>query len=283
MEEVLDLPAGLDGTVWQYRWASLLGLYPMHRHAELEVNLVLDGTASYVMRERRYDLVPGTIVWLFPLQDHLLMDQSPNYQMWIVLFKPELVRRVCVSEMSAPLTQGDPAGHFARRLDAARAARLDRLFRDLRDVTAQGDHFNAGLGYALLTAWAAYLQADDLGGGHDIHPAVERAARLLHERTEPLGLEEIARDAGLSPSHLCRLFKDQMALSMVAFRHRQHLDRFLGLYGNGRRRTLMAAALDAGFGSYAQFYRVFSRYMGCTPAVYRRRLTAPNERARPQA
>jgi AraC-like DNA-binding protein len=35
------------------------------------------------------------------------------------------------------------------------------------------------------------------------------------------------------------------------------LQRFLRLYGRGRRTTALAAALEAGFGSSAQFYRVF--------------------------
>jgi AraC-like DNA-binding protein len=277
MEANLELPVNLDGIIWHYRWTSRLGLYPMHRHAEVEVNLVVDGTATYVMRERRYELAPGSIVWLFPQQDHLLLDQSPDYQMWIAVFKPDLIRRLCVYEDTSPLRQADPVGHFCRRLDAARATRLDILFHELLDVTPQDIHFNVGLGYALLSSWAAYLEADDIGVGHDIHPAVERAARLLHEAVEPLGLDEIAHRVGLSPSHLCRLFKEQMGLSLVSFGHRQRLDRFVRLYAHGRRRTMMEAAMDAGFGSYAQFYRVFTRLMGCTPAEYRTRRSAVHD------
>ena len=269
MDEILELPDKLDGIIWHYRWASRLSLYPMHHHREVEVNLVVDGTATYVLNMRRYELAPGSIVWLFPEQAHVLVDQSPDYLMWIAVFKPDLIGRLCLREDTWPLRQADPAGHFCRRLDAERATRLGTLFRELIEVMPHETHFNAGLGYALLTAWAYYRAADDLGEGYDIHPAVERAARMLHESVEPLGLKEIAHRVGLSPSHLCRLFKEQMGLSLVAFRNRQCLDRFVRLYGHGRRRTMIDAAMDAGFGSYAQFYRVFVRHMGCTPAEYR--------------
>ena len=164
-----------------------------------------------------------------------------------------------------PLRQADPPGHFCRRLDAAHATRLDILFGDLLAASPHLARFNAGMAYALLSAWAFYLEADDTGEGFEVHPAVERAARLLHETVEPLGLEDLAYRVGLSPSHLCRLFKAQMGVSLVTFSNRQRLDRFLHLYGHGRRRTMMDAALDAGFGSYAQFYRVFTKLMGCTP------------------
>src|SRR5437879_3671095 len=105
MEEVFELPAGLDGCVWPYRWAGQR--YPMHRHSEVEVNLVVDGTAKYVMRERRYELGLGSMVWLFPKQDHLLLDQSPTYRMWIAVFKPDLIQRLCTDEDMWPLRQAD--------------------------------------------------------------------------------------------------------------------------------------------------------------------------------
>jgi AraC-like DNA-binding protein len=53
------------------------------------------------------------------------------------------------------------------------------------------------------------------------------------------------------------------------FRNQQRLQRFLRLYGTGRRTTALAAALEAGFGSYAQFYRVFRQQAGRSPSALR--------------
>ena len=49
----------------------------------------------------------------------------------------------------------------------------------------------------------------------------------------------------------------------------ERLQRFLRVYGSGRRTTALAAALEAGFGSYAQFYRVFREETGRNPATLR--------------
>ncbi len=280
MEEILSVPENLDGIVWHYKWASRLALWPMHHHAELEVNVVVDGTATYVMNMRRYDLTPGSIVWLFPNQDHLLLQQSPDYVMWIAVFKPALIGSLCSGNDTWPLRQADPAGHFCRRLNAERTGWLAMLFRELLDAIPNETYFNVGLGFALLAAWSGYQSADDLGEGHDIHPAVEQAARLVHNSAEPLGLTEIARRVGLSPTHLCRLFKLQMGLSLVAFRNGQCIDRFVRLYAHGRRRTMIDAAMEAGFGSYTQFYRVFTKHMGCTPGRYRQTLSLARDSVR---
>jgi AraC-like DNA-binding protein len=47
------------------------------------------------------------------------------------------------------------------------------------------------------------------------------------------------------------------------------VERFLDIYGTGQRRTMLDAALEAGFGSYPQFHRVFKRMMGYSPMQFR--------------
>jgi AraC-like DNA-binding protein len=82
-------------------------------------------------------------------------------------------------------------------------------------------------------------------------------------------LATLARAASLSPSHLSRIFKEQTGVSIGRFRNQQRLQRFLELYGRGRRTTALAAALDAGFGSYAQFHRVFRDHTARSPSALR--------------
>jgi AraC-like DNA-binding protein len=106
--------------------------------------------------------------------------------------------------------------------------------------------------------------------GFEVHPAVEKAARLLRDETESDNLESMAEKCGLSRSRLSRLFKQQAGVSLVEYRQRQCLERFLAIFGRGRRLTLLEAALQAGFGSYANFHRVFKQSMRQSPAEYRR-------------
>ena len=108
--------------------------------------------------------------------------------------------------------------------------------------------------------------------GRNVHPAVEKAATLIRDEVEPWTLDRLARQVDLSPSRLSYLFKSQTGASLVHFRQRQQIERFLRLYGEGKSRTLLSAALDAGFGSYPQFHRVFKNYMRVSPREYRRRL-----------
>jgi AraC-like DNA-binding protein len=78
-------------------------------------------------------------------------------------------------------------------------------------------------------------------------------------------LPELAAQAHISEAHLSKLFSAQVGVSVTEFRNRIRLQRFFDLYGDGQARTLLACALDAGFGSYPQFHRVFKQHMGHAP------------------
>lgn len=268
MVEDLGLRAGIDGRVVRHAAGDLRPR--AHRHAELEVNLVVRGTASYLLGERRYELSAGTLTWLFPGQEHVLVDESADHALWWAVFRRSLVARTARSAHARPLRLSDPSGRYSRRLDRQRLGRLGALFGELHEAETLDDTlFNVGLSYLLLRAWQAFLDSDDVVGGVDVHPAVDRVARLLHADPDAGALADLARTVGLSPSHLSRLFSTQMGLSIGRFRNQQRLQRFVRLYGNGRRTTALAAAHEAGFGSYAQFYRVFRQETGHEPSALR--------------
>lgn len=267
MKEQLRLPAHCDGSLWLHRNHGRI--LAMHHHVELEFNLVTHGTGLYLLANRKYAIRRGDLLWLFPAQEHVLIEQSPDFQMWIGVFKPRLVSRVARDAPARTLREADPAGHFNRRLASAGLRRLEALCEELEACRAQTGLFNAGLAYVLLTTWDEFVTAADVATGVDVHPAVEKAARLIRDATTRLPVEVLAQQAGLSSSRLSRLFKQQTGVTLLDFRNRQRLERFLELYGTGQRQNMLDAALEAGFGSYPQFHRVFKQVMGCSPAAYR--------------
>lgn len=269
--ETLSIPVGHEGAMWHYH-GSRGPRRRFHRHDELEVNLVLEGSATYLVDDQRYDLGPGTQIWLYPAQDHLLIDESDNYTMWIGLFRQPALRRFCIDPASRALLRRRPQEPICRQLPPAGVTDLHRLFQQITAIRHDPPQFNAGLAYAAFRAWAAHRQADEGPPAENVHPAVDRAARLIRDAHDPLGLQQVAARAGLSPSRLGRLFKQQTGASITRYRQRQQLQRFLDLYGQGQRRTVIEAALSAGFGSYPQFHRVFKQAFGFGPAEYRRRL-----------
>jgi AraC-like DNA-binding protein len=266
--EDLGLRQGIDGWVVRHTAGTLRPR--SHRHAELELNLVVRGTAFYLMDDRRYDLTTGTLTWLFPDQEHVLVDDSADHALWWAVFRPSAVARIATSPPARPLRERDPVGRYSRRLDPQRVQRLGALFGELRQAgTVDDTLFNAGLSYLLALAWRTFLDSSEVVGGLEVHPAIDTVARLLQADPGAGDLTDLARMVGLSPAHLSRLFTAQMGLSISRFRNQQRLDRFMRLYGHGRATTALAAAHDAGFGRYAQFHRVFRQETGRNPSALR--------------
>jgi AraC-like DNA-binding protein len=270
MKERVRLPAGRSGAAALFD--NPLYVARPHRHSELELNLVTRGTCRYLVGERRFDLRPGSLIWLFPRQDHVLLERSRDLQMWIAVFRPSLARRIALSPGNRTLLKGDPPGDFCRRLPGPSAKRLGDLFQEIAPMrqTVQTDLFNSALAYALLLSWEHYRAADARSDAAGVHPAVERAARIIRDHPDPLKIEVLAEQAGLSPSHLSRLFKRQTGLPLARYRAQVCLNRFFALWGDGRDKKMLSTALSAGFGSYAQFHRIFKQQMRCGPAEYLR-------------
>jgi AraC-like DNA-binding protein len=269
MEEVLTYSRRAGGFVGLARGTRMR---QPHRHRELEVNLVLTGRAAYLVGVRRVPLLAGSMIWLFPRQEHLLIDCTPDFSMWVAVFRPSLVAQCAGPAGRRVLASPDPGEIFCRQLLPARVESLHRLYQGAFDEKADHEFVNATLRYALIESWRAYQFSGELIPSTQVHPAVALAARIVSDAGETLALDEIARQAGLSPARLSRLFRQEVGVTLTAFRQQKCLQRFLRLYGGGARHTLTEAALMAGFGSYPQFHRVFCRLMKSSPLVYKRRL-----------
>jgi AraC-like DNA-binding protein len=96
-------------------------------------------------------------------------------------------------------------------------------------------------------------------------PLVERVLQAVSEEL-PMTGEQLAVELGVSPGHLARSFKREMGVSLVDYRNRRRIDRFFDSISRaGGTVNLLDAALEAGFGSYAQFHRVYRKFLGSAP------------------
>ena len=194
--------------------------------------------------------------------------------MWVAVFRPALVER--------HVQLAEAASQETRRLSEGASDWLHSLFAAVAAATIAPIEHNAGLEFALLQAWRLYVGAEH-APWEEVHPAVERAALCLRDDPAIDSIADLSRAGGLSPSRLGRVFKAQMGISLRDYRNQLRLERFLRLYGRGARRSVTQSAMDAGFGSEAQFYRAFQAAFGTSPRRYMRRArdesnTPPDER-----
>ncbi len=263
LQERVRLPPG-PGQVFHYQPRGRL--HPRHAHREIELNLVVAGQARWLVQDQCHRIARGSLVWLLPGHEHLLVDLSPDFAMWIAVVRPGPLRRWCGSASHPLLTARLPDG-ISRSLTRADASRLEVLFAELSRprTRAAAARFAHGLAYALLLAWEAFQS-----GQHQVraavHPAVEAAlARLRHQ---DMPLDALAGSVALSTSRLRHLVRASVGASLLQLRNRFRVERFLLLAADPRRR-LDACAEAAGFGTYVQCHRVVRQLLGVSPSSWR--------------
>ena len=121
------------------------------------------------------------------------------------------------------------------------------------------------LGRALEQSRAQLVQSGS-GSKKPQHPLIREVTQLL-VRDPTLSCETLAKQVNMSAGQLARTFKKHTDVSIVEHRNELRLARFLGRVDT-KASNLLVAALEAGFGSYAQFHRVFRARFGQPPREY---------------
>ncbi|HYC01908.1 MAG TPA: helix-turn-helix transcriptional regulator [Azospirillaceae bacterium] len=85
---------------------------------------------------------------------------------------------------------------------------------------------------------------------------------------EPITIEDMAREAGLSPAHFSRLFKEVLGDSPYQFVMDYRVEQAKRMLSD-RGRPLIDVALSCGFADQPHFSRIFKRLTGQTPKEFR--------------
>lgn len=262
MAEALYQPFPLPGKARAHVWHHAPETRrPRHFHSEPELNLITGGSAAFGVGDATVAVAAGDLLWWSPGQDHVLLDASPDFDLFVIGMKPELCARVLGREGAAVHSGPTQVRLDARALAGLRAFCATPLSGDPSVVEDRIGAF--------------WLEANRLRlAVPDKHTLTSRALASLLDRPE-LRRNDVASIVRGHPTDVSRHFHKDVGLTLTEYRTRLRLLRFIQCVGAGRT-NLMRAALDAGFGSYSQCHRVFQQTLGCGPRSYFR----PDVRAR---
>lgn len=236
---------------------------PRHSHELAYFCLLLDGDYAERLGRRTVAYKPLTVVFHPPGTEHHdeIGDRGGRFfsvevgGRWL-----ELLREYAPAPSSSfDLTGGDLAWLAVR------------MYREFGAGDAASQLAIQGL---LLEMLAAVARAPCAAESSE--PAwLAKATDLLHaEFRNSLTIGRIARQAGVHPCHLTRVFRQFKRQGVGEYVHRlrvQFACRQLADPGVG----LADLALSAGFSDQSHFNRVFKQLTGMTPGAFRRQLTQP--------
>ncbi len=257
-----DILGGLE--LLRARYVELS--YSPHTHEEFLIAVTEDGAALPRYRKGAHLHSPGDVLVLNPGEVHGGGPAQGAIWQYRAFYAPAALLQRAARELTgvdrglpqfAEDVVGDPyVAAMLRQAHTALEASSSRLERES----------------CLLEALASLVvrHAVDKSLTHRIGPE-HRAVKRVRERLETLpsenvSLESLAREAGLSPFHLCRVFHEEIGLSPHAYQTllRVRLAKIL----LAEKVSISQVAVEVGFYDQAHLTRHFKRIFGVTPGRY---------------
>ena len=211
------LPPTVPGMCWLRSDRRRFDTVP-RRHAELVALLAVSGRMRYLIDERIVTLGPGALLWAHSDQSHLLLSESADFDMWVLVIAQSVLRPRRLYPPRLAVDLGTAPG--ARIVADSAARELAAIARPLRD-TEDSALLTAGLRWWAVRAWAVWREAETMVG-NPVHPAVRRAAEIIRSSPD-MPLVSVATQAGLRPSRLGRVFKAETGRSLSQYRTERRL------------------------------------------------------------
>lgn len=280
-DTVEEMPPGL----W-IRRGSPPAMLSMHRHDDVEINLVLDGQLHYLFGGQPLTIREGEIAVFWAAQPHGLVGSRTGDMCWVHVPFSLFLSWGLPEAQTAPLLSAQPLITHAPDLAERIARSAERWGEEVGGAEPGGGDDDVGdsAQIALLEIQAAVrrvLRTSSLAhpepsaDGPGSVPAarlrqVSAMAQFVRDNhRSPLAIADIAEAVHLTPSHAMTVFRrtagvtlgDYVTMCRVAEAQRLLLTTPM---------TVTEIAEAAGFGSLSSFYAHVSAACGMTPREYRR-------------
>lgn len=303
-ERVEERPPGL----WVRRGAPP-AMLSMHRHDDVEINLVLDGRLHYLFGGQSLTIDEGEIAVFWAAQPHGLVDSRTGDMCWLHVPFAQFLSWGLPESQTAPLLGAQPLITHAPELARRIAHMAEQWGREIEgsepggppgtgaadgpDGAGAGDRSSAdepagsaadGVEIALLEIQAAVrrvLRASSRAnpepptdGGGSV-PAerlrqVSAMAQCVRDRhRSELRIADIAASVHLTPSHAMTVFRRTVGVTLGEYVTMCRVAEAQRLLLTTSLRVTEIAGA-AGFGSLSSFYEHVTAACGMTPREYRR-------------
>ena len=224
---------------------------------------VLDGVVCRETQQR------GSTAYVPNGCSHRVQYDGQLGSLHLMTLRPELVESVAqelnISQINIPPHYADARNDFV--LNAA-----ELIHAEVQQGNPHGpmfaETFARTLAVHLLTGFSRSASAD--AEKLSISQAkIKRINEYIYANlAAPISLADLARQAGLSEYHFCRVFKKATQLSPYQYLLRQRIQQACTHLERGRL-AVQEIAFACGFGDAVQFARHFRKLMGMTPTAYR--------------
>lgn len=238
-----------------------------HAHEEFFIALTEEGLATPTYRGDKHAIGPGDLIVLNPEEAHAGGPPAERSWTYRALYPhPDLMREIMTEFPANRPTTPEFRGDVVRdREVTARLRRFHRLSESPGSSMLEREAYLAEALVLLLGRHAAPAQTPRSPGREP--KAVRLSRQYLHEHeAENVTLQAMARFAGLSTFHLCRVFREAVGMTPHAYQTQIRVRRAKSLLSAGL--PITQVATETGFYDQAHLTRHFKHIVGLAPGRY---------------
>jgi AraC-like DNA-binding protein len=242
-----------------------------HLHPEVELNLLLAGAARYATATGPLELPAGRLAAFWGGLPHRSVAPGPVEVLIVTVPLSTVVGRERLAPLARELLRG--AVVLGTPEEGPHDAFLLGRWADELGPGTPGAVVEACLAELHARLARLALAAPRAAGPRSPSSSTTAAERLLaavaEAYTEPTSVADLARRAGVHPTHAARTFTETFGTSLWEYATRlrvAHAERLL----RATDWSVDQVALESGFRSRSSFYRAFARRTGRSPAAVRR-------------
>lgn len=255
----------------------------LHYHNYLEIGYCYRGKGSMVLGEQEYRFGGNEFTVIPSNYLHTTNSDPGTISRWEYLFVDveELVKKICTGNSGRGEKIVRLVNSQALFQKGERCPELVRVLRGIFDIMRAGEEFfeeeAEGLLFAFLTdiarrnAKRSDKKEGKMDEGKNQNQLVSRAIDFVSDHfAEQIRVEDIARYAHISETHLRRVFSNCMKMSPLDYVNLVRIQMACE-YLNKTDESVAVIALKCGFTTNSTFNRNFRQIMGMTPVQWRKR------------
>lgn len=240
--------------------------FPVHLHNAVELVYVNAGLLNITIDDKPYDMPAGSLAIIFPNQVHGYYTEQGNISENLLIsceteLLPEFSQYFYKSLPYNPILT-----HKGLHPDVLYALRrLEEDRNTEKDINIQKAFLHLVLGRTLPLL---SMVDSDLNSSPDLVKQILNY--IVHHFQEPLSLESLAKELGVSKFQISRVFSKILHISFNEYINRIRLDYAAKLIRTTDH-TMTYICMEAGFENQHTFNRVFKQYYNITPSEFRAR------------
>ena len=267
-----------------------LGYMRWHWHEEVEISVVISGTADFKIADTSFRLETGQ--GIFVNQNvlhsiHPVGDEECILQ--VIVFNPAYLfgygeTYMCTKYLT-PIVGSPTFKYYVLTNNDAFSQKVFKIREEMLAINNQRFFgYELSIKSCLCSFWLLLLEhyisekpnIKDTSLSSDEARAKRALTYMQEHYAEAITLDSIANAIHVSKSECCRCFKRTLHMTPFEYliKYRIFSATIMIVENNPRAETISDLALSVGFNSTSYFNKWFRHYLKCTPTQYKQKLTA---------